>query len=223
MKKALTGLVALMVSGCATYDTYTAEDFEARTAQHDTVAILPFDVTIVVQELPEEMTEADIQAQEQDEAFVFQRQLYVEFLERYEQDEYSVEFQDIDTTNVLLERSDIEYRDIGSHTKNELSGLLGVDAVIAGAISRTQPMGTGGAIATAVVSGILGAATGGSAGVRGITNEVNVTITIHDGEEGTLLWSFDEEVSGGLGSSPESLTEQMMRSASRAFPYASAN
>ena len=172
------------------------------------VALLPFDVSINLRELPEGLTEEDLRAQERDEAYAFQRQLYTEFLRRYARGQYTVQFQDVDTTNVLLNRADVDYRAIySSYTKDELAGILGVAAVVSGGIGRSRPLGTGAAIATTNLFGV------------GTTNHVEASMTVHDGNDGTLLWSYDHEVAGGLGSTPESVAESLMRGVARSFPY----
>lgn len=202
----LVPLLILVVTGCAT--VYTAADFADRTAEHETVALLPFDVSINLRELPEGLTEEDLRAQERDEAYSFQRQLYTQFLQRYARGQYTVEFQDIDTTNVLLNRADVDYRAIySSYTRAELADLLDVDAVVSGAIGRSRPLGTGAAIVTTVLFGV------------GVTNQVEASMTVHDGDDGALLWSYDHEVGGGLGSTPEGVAESLMRGVARSFPY----
>ena len=214
IRSAVLGLIALLAYGCAGTETYTVVDFADKTAAHDTVAIVPFDVRVDMREVPEGLTQDDLDEQEQDEAYAFQRQIYNQFLQRYARGEYSVQFQDVDTTNVLLTRADIGYEDINtSYTKNELAEALGVDSIISGAITRNQPMGNVAAIATTALFGY------GS----GRTNEVNVSIALHDGADSALLWSYDHEVAGGLGSSPEGLAESLMRSVARQFPYRSDN
>lgn len=70
-------------------------------------------------------------------------------------------------------------------------------------------MGTGAAIASAMLVGFSS------------TNKVNVSMTIHDARTGSLLWNYDHEMSGGLGSSPESVAESLMKSVARRFPYES--
>ncbi|MDE0006574.1 MAG: hypothetical protein OXQ29_28120 [Rhodospirillaceae bacterium] len=199
-------ILMLGVAGCAT--VYTAAEFSDRTAEHETVALLPFDVSINLRELPEGLTEEDLRQQERDEAYSFQRQLYTQFLQRYARGQYSVEFQDIDTTNVLLNRADVDYRAIYlSYTRAELADILGVDAIVSGTIGRSRPMGTGAAIATTILFGV------------GVTNRVDTSMTVHDGEDGFLLWSYDHEIDGGLGSTPEGVAENLMRGVARSFPY----
>lgn len=211
-------LLAAPLGGCATFETYTADEFDDRTAQHEIVALLPLDVTLIVDELPEDMTEEDMAAQERDEGYVFQQQLHTELLERREDGEFSVRLQDIGTTNVLLERGDVGYPDMHiSCTKSELASILDVDAVVSGSLSRDRPVGAGTAVASAMITGIL---TGGALTAAPATNQVNVSVAIHDGADGLLLWSFDDELSGGLGASPEAIAEQRMGRTAREFPYA---
>ena len=62
--------------------------------------------------------------------------------------------------------------------------LVGL-AVVAGAIGRSRPLGTGAAIVTTVLFGV------------GVTNQVKASMTVHDGGDGALLWSYDHEVGGG--------------------------
>jgi hypothetical protein len=194
-----------VVAGCAT--VYTVDDFAAYRDQHETVAILPYDVNITLKKLPEGMTEADVQQMEHDEAYVFQEVLYTQFLKRHSKGEYTVEFQDVDKTNVILTRADIDYEALGRYSKDELAQILGVDSVISGTIARSKPMSTGGAIASTIFFGF------------GTTNQVHVNMSIHCGETGDLLWSYDHEVSGGVGSSPESVAKSLMKDVAKKFPY----
>ena len=204
----LVGLATLMLlAGCVTPTVYTAPDFSTYQAEHKTVAILPYSVQIELKKLPEGTTEADIQRMEHDEGYLFQKVLYSQFLQGVSKDRYTVDFQDCDKTNTLLTRADIKQEDITRYTKDELATLLGVDALISGNIKREKPMGTGAAIASTLLIGI------------GQTNQVHVNMAIHDGATGNLLWSYDHEVSGGLGSSPEGLAKSLMKKIAKKFPY----
>ena len=46
------------------------------------------------------------------------------------------------------------------------------------------------------------------------TNKVTVNMAIHDGSSDQLIWSYDHEVSGGLGSAAEGLAKSLWQ----AFP-----
>lgn len=197
--------IALLLSACAT--VYTAEDFTDYQAKHESVAILPYNVTIQLKKLPEGTTAEDISNMQKDEGYLFQQQLYAQFLQRYSKGQYTVDFQDIAKTNILLDRADIEYDTITKFTKEELAEILGVDAIISGDIKRTKPMGTGWAVASTLLLGY------------GATNKVTVNMTVHDSNDGAMIWSYDHNVDGGVGSSPESMAKSLMKNISKKFPY----
>ena len=198
----------MMLSACKTADVYTADSFADFQTTHKQVAVLPFEVTIGQKDLPEGTNLAALKSAEEEEGKVFQKQLYSQFLKRWSKGEYTVEFQDVDETNVLLRRANMADENIENFTKAEIGQALGVDAVISGNIKRDKPMSTGAAVASVVLLGFGGA-----------TNSVNVNMTVHDAEAGSLLWSYDHEVKGGLGSSAEGVAKSLMKNSSKKFPY----
>ena len=205
LKSLFVVALLLFLTACAT--VYTAQDFSSHQARHKTVAILPFRVSIELKKLPEGVTSEQMRRAEVDEAYLFQKQLYNQLLVQYSKNRYTVGFQDIDKTNVLLERAGIKYENLSSSTKDELAKILGVDSVISGQIKREKPMSTGAAIFSTLFIGFAS------------TNKVNVNMAIHDGATRQLTWSYDHEVSGGLGSSAEGLAKSLMSSISKKFPY----
>ena len=199
------GALALLPS-CAT--TYTAENFADYQAKHNTVAVLPFITTIDRRNLKSGFDPAALDAAEKDEAYLFQQQLVIEMLSRSQKGDFTVAFQPVDTTNVLLSRGGVEYEDLRAYTKDELGQMLGVDAVISGEIKRATPVGTGAAVASAFL-----------AGAASPTNVVTVTMVVHDAETGGLVWAYDHRVQGSLGSSAEGLAKGLMRNSASKFPY----
>lgn len=197
--------VLLLISACAT--VYTNENFADYQSAHKTVAILPYNVEIQMKQLPEGITSDDVSRMEEEEAFLFQQQVYSQFLNRYQKGEYTISFQDVEKTNILLERADINYSNLNSFTKEEIGQKLGVDAVISGDIKRAKPMGTGAAVVTTLLFGV------------GTTNSVDVNMRIHGVDSGDLVWSYDHTANGGIGSSPESLAKALMKNVSKKFPY----
>lgn len=200
--------VALPLAGCATHQAYLNPQFSSTTAAHRQVAVLPFHVTISRERLPRELTPEDLARAEKEEGYAVQSQLYTQLLRR--SDQFTVEFQDVSRTNVLLERAGLTYDSLGTRTKEEIAQLLGVDAVITGRIQRSKPMATGTAIALGVLFGPL---------FMGNTNRVAVDLQLHDGQQGSLLWTFSHKFGGSIGSSPENLAEAMMASIARRLPY----
>lgn len=206
MKAALAAATLLGLPACAT--TYTAENFAEYQAKHETVAVLPFITTIDRRNLKSGYDPEALAAAELDEAYKFQRQLALQFLNRMQKGEYTVTFQPVDRTNVLLERAGIEYEDLRAYTRDEIGDALGVDAIISGEIRRANPVGTGAAVASAFLVGIASA-----------TNEVTVTMSVHDAETGQLVWAYDHVAQGSLGSSSERLARGLMRNSASKFPY----
>ena len=197
--------ILLFLTACAT--VYTSQDFSSYQSRHKTVAILPFRVAIELKKMPEGVNADQLHRAEVDEAYLFQKQLYNQLLVQYAKHRYTVEFQDIDKTNVLLERAGIKYENLSSSTKDEIAKILGVDSVISGQIKREKPMSTGAAIFSTLFIGFSS------------TNKVTVNMAIHDGATAQLIWSYDHEVSGGLGSSAEGLAKSLMSSIAKKFPY----
>jgi hypothetical protein len=196
--------LAIFITGCAT--VYTASELQNQKNKHQEIAILPFDVTVQYNKLPKNVTTEQIEENEYELGFVLQNQMYNRFLRKMGQ--YTVDFQDIDKTNMMLKRNKISIQDLAEHSKDELARLLEVDAVISGKVLTTKPMSTGAAFALGILFDFWGP-----------TNTADVTVSLHDGKDSRLLWKFNHVYSGTVGSSAEELTNAMMRPISRKFPY----
>jgi hypothetical protein len=207
-RTAVALLAAVSLSGCATHQAYLNPQFGSTTSAHRTVAILPFHVTISRERLPKNLSAEDVARMEREEGFAVQNQLQTQLLRRSAQ--YTVQFQDISRTNVLLERAGLTYDSLGTKTMDEIAKLLEVDAVISGRITRSKPMATGTAIAMGVLFGGM---------FMGNTNRVGVNLELHNGSDGALLWTFAHSFGGSIGSSPEGLAQAMMSSIARHLPY----
>lgn len=203
------GLIVLVVFTSCSPRIYTATEFDAALATHKTVAILPSEVLIKLRPneakkvTPEQLAEISEKT-----GFDIQDKMYSWFLRRSEKFSYTVAFQDITKTNSLLKKAGISYADLASRDRAELAALLGVDAVLQNRSTMDKPMSEGAAVAIGVVFGVWGA-----------TNNVQTTINIHDGKTSNLLWKYDYEVSGSVGSSPDRMVNALMRNASKKFPY----
>ncbi len=138
--------------------------------------------------------------------------MYSWFLRRSDKYQYTVTFQDITRTNALLKQAGISYNDLATKDRTELSKLLGVDAVLQNRTSLDKPMSDGAAVAVGVIFGVWGN-----------TNSAQTTINIHDGKSGNLLWKYDYDAAGSIGSSADKLVNALMRNASKKFPYSTKN
>ena len=203
-------LVSLLpfLASCAT--VYTAPDFSDYKAQHKTIAILPFDVTIN----PERrwsVSQQQIDQMASEHAESFQRALYTQYLQGQQRGRFTIEFQDINETNTRLTRkatSGNKQALIASLSKSEICDALKVDAVISGEMVLTKPMGTLESLASLHFFKIPGS-----------TKEVHVNASIHEGNKGKLIWNYDLVQQGSHWSSVESVAKHLIRGAARSFPY----
>jgi hypothetical protein len=210
MKKlyACLPLLALLLFACGP-TVYKSTQFSDVTRNHRTVAILPANVTITLR--PNEAkrtTPEQLAKNEESTGFAIQDKLYGWFLRRSDKYHYTVQFQDVMKTNALLHQANLSYDDLQTKSREELARLLNVDAVISVSLHTEKPMNEGVAVAVGLVFGVWGA-----------TNSAYTTINIHEARQGDLIWKYDFEAQGSVGSTPENLVNELMRNASRKFPY----
>jgi hypothetical protein len=204
----VTVLFLLLLVGCNNPTIYTKNDFSKVTNSHKTVAILPFSVSIDSKNQSKEFTLEMARKSEKDESYLFQQQIYSQFLKQQSKGKYTVEFQDVEYTNARLSQAGITYDNMNASTKQDISKKLGVDAVISGTIKRSKPMSSGSAIAIGVLFGAWGN-----------TNRVDISMGLHNGNDSSLLWKYDHQASGSIGSSSEALAKDLMKGISKDFPY----
>jgi len=200
-------LVLATIAGCGP-KIYKSNEFDAALAKHKTVAILPADVTTTLRPNEAKKVSAEqLQDINEKTGFAIQDKMYSWFLRRSDKFAYTVTFQDVTRTNALLKQAGISYKDLAAKDRTELAKLLGVDAVLQNRSSMEKPMSDGAAIAVGVIFGAWGS-----------TNNVQTTINIHDGKAGNLLWKYDYQASGSVGSSATNLVNELRRNASKKFP-----
>lgn len=120
---------------------YTAGNFSEKTEDHKVVAILPAEITLAGK-LPKNLSPEDIAKAEETESVNFQYALMNSILRHANTKKYvtTVNFQDINTTQKILDQNDISIRDSWKKDDNELAKLLGVDAVIRMSIRKQRYM-----------------------------------------------------------------------------------
>ncbi|MCP9752907.1 hypothetical protein [Ferruginibacter sp. HRS2-29] len=204
----LFAAIVIVAASCAP-KIYKTEDFESKTASHKIVAILPAEVTIALRPNEKKRTTVEqLRESEEKTGTMIQDKMYSWFLRRSGKFKYTVQFQDISKTNALLLQNNIRYADMKAHTKEELAKLLGVDAVISTSASMQKPMSEGAAVAMSLLIGYAGS-----------TNDVQTAISINEATKGDLVWKYDYNATGSVGSNPDRLVNALMRNASKKFPY----
>lgn len=184
---------------------YKSTGFDSTKSKIKLIAIIPYSVTIDTKRLPKGVTTETLKESQDKTGYDMQNASYTWFLQR--QNEYTVKFQDVDQTNSILKTNNLNIENLYSQERGALCKLLGVDAIISGKATMSKPMSDGAAVALAVLVGAWGA-----------TNNTAVTLSIHD-QSSSLLWKYDYQVAGAIGSSTENLTKFLMKNASKKFPY----
>ncbi len=191
----------LLLASCA--QVFYTPDAEMLAAGHQSFAIVPPTVSILTNS--KKVDKETLKEQQKIEGVNFQKEIYAWMLKRKMQGKVSQEIQDLETTNAKLAKAGYPETPL---TTEELCQVLGVDGVMTCKISMSKPMSEGAAIAIGVVFGVWGP-----------TNEVNVSLSISDCGKKKLIWNYDHSFSGGVGSTPQRLVDDLMRRASKKMPY----
>lgn len=207
----LTFIIGFISNANAQFGESAKQTFESpklttEKAKHTTVAILPFETKISYKKQPKNFSSEANKAQEESMAKSIQASMYTFLLKRGKN--YSVNFQDTEKTNTLLKKSGALDK-LDEFTKDELAKILNVDAILGGRFENEQSKSEGAAIASAVLFGGLGGKTGSG----------SLFLTLHNGNDGELLWRFFKTMDDHIMTSTDDLIERMMRKVSRNFPY----
>lgn len=194
------GLTLILLTSCA--KVFYSQDSFSLARSHKTIAIIPPIVSIAAKK---KVDAEAIKEQQRTESLNFQKEMYSWMLKRKMQGKINPEILDIETTNAKLKKANYPDNPI---TPGELCEILGVDGIIVSNFSLSKPMSEGGAVALGLLFGVWGS-----------TNEVNVSLGIHDGKNKKLIWNYEHKYSGSVGSSPARLVDGLMRNASKKMPY----
>lgn len=188
---------------------YQNPDFSALAKNEKTLAILPFNVTLNLRPKDKaNMTPEELKQKEIQNGLAAQSAIEDYLLKKNNRKNYSVSFQDIQKTNMLLHKNGISIDSLAFMPPQKICKLLGVDGVISGSMISNKPLSTGAAVAVDVLVGF-----------GGRTNSGKCTIAVRDGATGKLMWKYKKSLSRGLGSDVNTIIEAIMRKASRKFPY----
>lgn len=207
MKKFI--FISLLFVGMVGYSQkqiFESPQLDTAVKQHKMVAILPFNVKITYKKQPKNFSADANKEQEIKMSKSIQSSMYTFLLRK--KDNYTVAFQDVEKTNVLLKKAGVSEK-LDEMTKDEIAKILGVDAVIGGSFEQEQTKSEAGAIATAIVFGGFGGKTGSG----------TLTMTVNNGKDGELLWRFFKTMDDNITTSTDDIVEHMMRKVSRNFPY----
>lgn len=175
---------------------FLAKRYDEYVTEHKVVAILPFSVDIEGENKKQITSKKERVRNEKEIEEQIQESLYKFLLSN--QDKYSIEFQDINNTNLKLKNAGI-MSTLYTTPKEEIAKALGVDAVIAG--NYVQKMNN-----KESKSGII-------------------KITLYDGQTGEWVWKLDENAGSkySLIDETDKLMNSLMGKVVNFFPYRTSN
>ena len=208
MKKLLPTVIMLLISvlSYAQKQIYESPKLKSEIAKEKIVAIVPFKVSISYRKQPKNFSFEGNRQQEINYATKIQTSMYTYLLRRAK--DYTVEFQDVEKTNILLKKAGV-YDKLGETTKDSLAKILKVDAIISGDFNVEQTKSEAAAIGLMLVT----------YGFGGKTGDGTLIMNIHNGSDGELLWRFTKKMDEGISTATDDVIEKMMRKVSRNFPY----
>ena len=152
-----------LVSNAQSKEIYVNPDFATLSQNHKTLAIIPFTASVKLRpKQMKNMTPEQHLELEKDEGLAVQSALHTYFLKKKEKFDFTVSFQDISRTNVLLAKNNVDDEQMALLTSEELAGILGVDGVITGRLTTDKPMSDGASAAWVLPLDFTAARTRGS-------------------------------------------------------------
>lgn len=175
-------------------NVFLAKRYDEYIGEHKIVAVLPFSVEIEGENKKQITSKKERVRNEKEIEEQIQESLYKFLLTN--QNKYSIEFQDINTTNLKLKNSGI-MSTLTTTPKEEIAKALGVDAVIAGNYDQKMKNKDS-------KSGII-------------------KITLYDGPTGDWVWKLDENAGSkySLIDETDKLMNSLMEKVVNFFPYRS--
>lgn len=186
---------------------FTPKDVEKKIQKHKTFAILPFTIQYNQRaNKNNKLSKEEIDQLAENMAYDGQSALMAFVLKKARKGNLTAKPQNIDETNAILLKKEINPTDLVKYTPKELCEILEVDSVMGGKVSVSETMSQGAAIATQLALGVSKT----NSGVG------HVKLTDKDGE---LLFSYGKKISTGLGGDATDIIDVLMKKSANRFPY----
>ena len=184
--------------------TFVVLNLKEKLAKHKKIAILPIKSYIRYKKTPKDFNAELNKENENKMSFELQTSMYDYLI--VNKDNYSVQLQNIDSTNLILKKNKM-IDSITQFKPQEVAKVLGVDAVVFSNYTYTKLGSELGAIVSELLIG----------GGKVATGQLNMDII--NGSDGELLWGFTKAMNQDNLSSPEVIIRRMMSKVKRNFPY----
>ncbi len=227
MKQRLLLLAALVVLACTTVD-YESPQFAAKTRDHQTIGILPFEI-VLTGRMPSHLGPEQVARIEEVESLAFQASLYDRLLNRSSAGRNRpilVEIQPVRTTNRILADHQIGVRETWEMSAEDAARLLGVDAVIRTSVHKNRYLSDLASLGVNVGLDILLEATSGGAGPilpPGLTKTYDILAesVLVDGDDGHLLWKVAVQRETDWSRPANDVVVGITKKLAKKFPYRS--
>lgn len=188
---------------------YVSPDFKAIATNHQVLAILPFDVSLTLRQgIMKNIDSDELRKLEINEGKMIQSSVEAYLLKRKAQKGYRVSFQNTSTTNAILLQNQVTPFNIAKFSRAQLAQMLGVDGIVYGSISSTRLISDGASFLMSM-SGFYPPP----------TNLGGLIINVANSASGEILWRYETGSEGWIGSSQQTIINNLLRRASRRFPY----
>jgi hypothetical protein len=213
----------VLFSSCRNY--YIAHDFNQRTANHRTIAIVPMEM-IFTGNTPRNLSADDIRKIEEGESRAFMISMYNEILRSTKAGTkpIRVSVQAVNNTLNILQGAGISIRDSWKMSSVQLAQILGVDAVVQGSITKKRYLSDLASFGIDLGTQIIDAITGGALGTNvpteaTRTNDIRASYTLSSAGDGTTLFSQAFEFEADWNTTAEEIITFTNRRFAKNFPY----
>lgn len=212
------GIIALILSGCASSKDFVAENFATIKNTHKRVAILPFgvqfqnplDYSKQTKRTPVQQVRRPFSKQEQEASLDAQKELFMNVAKQVEKGRYEIAFQDFTRTNKVLAANGIRLEDIKFQNKADLAKLLDVDAVIFGEliVKISRPTDRSMSISPVMMNNTR------------FNDGVETDIKLFDAVSGELVWStaLSNQPNNRMDT-PHQLSTSLLNQVAKSLPY----
>jgi len=160
---------------------------------HQSFAILPFNVNADVKELPEGVTMEMIEEGEKESGLELQTTMYTYLSQKLKRK--NVEIQDVDKTNRILKKNNIDVENLLDYEPSELAEFLGVNAVFVHKVNTTEPLTSKERQINVAINAATTILIGRGLGAK---SKANINSRLYDAKTDKLIWSWDKDLKGGV-------------------------
>ena len=190
----ILGLILLLFVTSCSKDYFIADQFKQKTAHHQTIAILPFEV-VTTGNLPEDLSDEDLRNIQNAESRAFQISLFNEVLNSTQSGSkpLRVDVQSADLTHSLLSEGIMDYSEINQRDPELLASMLDVDAVVMSRVEKTRYMSDLASFGIQLGTRIIELFGGNARGLfyDGKTEDIKLSTQLIEPNNGTVLWTFN--------------------------------